>query len=138
MALDLIGTPLAYQVLATVAQSDSDTQVRGMALRSLAMGYFYRAKQDSLVPDKAVVGILLHNLDDTTYVNECGRTIAQIARDGLINWTGTDYGEVLPDSVRTKEQQRLGMTITQYREQWFQNNSANMVWDPSKDHFVAK
>ena len=138
VALDLIGTPLAYQVLATVAQSDSDTQVRGMALRSLAMGYFYRAKQDSLVPDKAVVGILLQNLDDTTYINQCGRTIAQIARDGLINWTGTDYGEVLPDSVQAKEQQRLGMTITQYREQWFQNNSANMAWDASTDHFVVK
>ncbi len=138
MALDLIGTPLAYQALATVAQSDSDAQVRGMAVRSLAIGYFYRAKQDSLVPDKAVVGILLQNLDDTTYVNECGRTIAQIARRGLINWTGTDYGEAPPDSVRVQERQRLDMTITQYRQQWFKNNSAKIVWDPSTDHFVVK
>ncbi len=58
MALDLIGTPLAYQVLATVATSDSDSQVRGMALNSLAEGYYYRAREDSLVPDKAVIGLL--------------------------------------------------------------------------------
>ncbi len=138
MALDLIGTPLAYQVLATAVQSDSNSQVRGMALRSLAMGYFYRAQQDSLVPDKAVVGILLQNLDDTTYVNQCGRTIAQIARRGLINWTGTDYGEVPPDSLKVKEEKRLGMTLTQYRLQWWQKHEAKMTWDLKKGQFVMQ
>ncbi len=138
MALDLIGTPLAYQVIATDAVSDSDAQVRGMALRALAQSYYYRAKEDSLAPDNAVVGILLQNLNDSTYVNACGTTIGDIARKGLVNWTGVDYGEIPPDSVRAEEQQRLGMTITQYREQWFQQNSTNMVWDPSTDHFVVK
>jgi hypothetical protein len=70
MALDLKVTPLAYQVLATEAQSDS-SEVRGIALRSLAESYYYRAMEDSLVPDKAVVGSLLQNLDDTTHVESC-------------------------------------------------------------------
>ena len=137
MALDLIGTPLAYQVLATAAQTDSNSQVWGMALRSLAEGYYYRAKEDSLVPDKAVIGILLQNLDDTTYVRECGCEIGTIARRGLKNWTGKDYGQIPPESIKAKEEKRLGMTLTQYRLQQWQKNEANVSWDAKKGRLVA-
>ncbi len=138
LALDLIGTPLAYQVLATVARSDSNSEVKGMALRSLAEGYYYRAKEDRLVPDKAVIGILLRNIDDTTYVRECGCRIGTIARIGLKNWTGADYGQIPPESIKAKEEKRLGMTLTQYRLKQWQKNEASMSWDLKKGRFVTK
>ena len=54
-ALELIGTPQAYQVVASAAQSDSNIDVKGMALRALSTTYYERAREDSLVPDKQVV-----------------------------------------------------------------------------------
>ncbi len=137
MALDLIGTPLAYQVLASVAQSDSDSQLRGAALNSLAQSYYYRARQDSLVPDKAVIGLLLQDLDDTTYIAQYGCRIGTIARRGLKNWTGKDYGQIPPESIKAKEEKRLGMTLTQYRLQQWQKNEANVSWDAKKGRFVS-
>ena len=138
MALDLIGTSLAYQVIATVARSDSNSEVRGMALKSLAEGYYYRAREDSLLPDVSVVGLLLQNLDDTTYVRECGCEIGTIARRGLKNWTGVDYGQIPPETIKAKEEKRLGMTLTQYRLEQWQKKEAGMSWDLKKGRFVSK
>ena len=138
MALDMIGTPLAYQVLATVARSDSNSEVKGMALRSLAEGYYYRAKEDSLVPDKAVIGILLRNIDDTTYVRECGCRIGTIARIGLKNWTGADYGQIPPASLRAKEEKVIGMSLTQYRLKQWQKKEVSVSWNQKSARFVSK
>lgn len=135
MALDLIGTPAAYKVLADVVQSDTNTEVRGAALRAFAMNYYYRIEQDSLTPDKEVVHMLMRNMEDTTYVEGCAMKIGQIARLGLKNWTGTDYGEILPDSLRAKDEKSFGMSLPQYREQLWQNESGKMKWNKDTGHF---
>ena len=135
MALDLIGTPAAYQILADVAQSDTNTDVRGMALRSMAMGYYYKTLQDSLSPDKEVVHLMLRYMDDTTGVKECSLRVGDIARQGLKNWTGVNYGEILPDSLRAKDENRFGMTMARYHERRWQQESGKMKWNKDKGHF---
>ena len=138
MALDLIGTPAAYQVLADVVQSDTDYEVRGAALRSFAMGCYYRVEEDSLSPDKNVVHLLLQNMDDTTYVADCGMKMGEIARQGLRNWTGLDYGEILPDSLKFKDEKAFGMTLLQHREQQWQRDSGKMKWNKDARHFEVQ
>ena len=54
MALELIGTPKAYQVLGDVAQTDTEVNVRGEALKSLAQNYYFKTLEDSLSPDKEI------------------------------------------------------------------------------------
>lgn len=135
MALDLIGTPLAYQTLAIVAQSDSDAEVRGTALKTFATSYYFRTQRDSTLPDKETIHLLLRNADDTTYVNECGMRIGEIARTGLKNWTGVDYGDIPPDSVKIKTEKKLGKSMAQYREEWWQQHSVNLKWDKAKGIF---
>lgn len=138
LALDRIGTPAAYQVLAQAAVNHPESEVRGTALRAFALDYYSRAQQDSIIPAKEVVHLLLRNTEDTTYVTYCNRRIGDIAREGLKNWMGIDYGDILPDSMRAQEEQKLGMTILQYREQWWQQNSSNMVWNENTGHFEIK
>jgi len=139
MALELIGTSAAYQVLSDVAQSETDGEVRGEALKTLAMSFYYKAAEDSLsTPDVQVVHLLLRNTEDTTYVHGFAMRIGDIARKGLKNWTGIDYGDIPTDSVRTDEEKRLGMTIPQYREQWCQQNSGNLKWSKDTEHFEIK
>ncbi len=138
MALDLIGTPSAYQALTGVAQTDTDADVRGEALKSLAISLYRRTIADSLSPDEQIVHIFLRDMDDTTFVETSSMRIGDIAREGLKNWMGVDFGEMLTDSLRVREEARLGMTLPQYREQWWQQNSANMVWNASSGHFEIK
>jgi hypothetical protein len=135
MALDLIGTPDAYQVLADVAQSDTNNEVRGTALNAFAVGCYYKVQQESLVPDKQFVHLLLKNMENTAYVTGCAMKMGDIARQGLKNWTGVDYGEILPDSLRAQDEKRLGMSLPQYREKWWQNNSGKMKWNKDTGHF---
>jgi hypothetical protein len=135
MALDLIGTPAAYQVLADVVQSDTGYEVRGAALKVFAKGYYYRVEQDSLTPDKNVVHLLLQNMDDTTYVAGCGAKIGDIARQGLKNWTGIEYGEILPDSLKAKDEKAFGVTLLQHHEQQWQRDSGKMKWNKNTGHF---
>jgi len=139
MALDLIGTPEAYKVLSEVAQNDTNPDVRGEALKFFAMSFYYKTTRDSLSsPDNQVVHLLLRSSDDTVHVGRFAMRIGDIARQGLKNWTGIDYGDVPPDSIKAREEQRLGMTIQQYREQWWQQNSGKMTWNKATGHFEIK
>lgn len=138
MALDLIGTPEAYQVIATAAQSDSNVELKALALRSLALNYYHKAKEDSLTPDPAVVGILIDNMDDTSYVNQLGCRVGQIARDGLKRWTGVDYGEIPSSKVRDNEEKRIGMSLSQYHDNWWKQNSSKMKWNGKKARFEVQ
>jgi len=129
MALDLIGTPAAYQVLADVVRLDTNGEVRGEALRAFAVNCYSRVVQGSLQPDTGVVHLLLGYMDDTTYVGGCSMKIGSIARQGLQNWTGIDYGEIVPDNLKAKDEKTLGMTLAEYREQWWQQISSTMQWN---------
>jgi hypothetical protein len=136
LTLDLIGTPSAYQVLGDVVRLDTIGEVRGAALRAFAMNCYSRVQQGSLLPDKEVVHLLLGSMDDTTFVRGCSMAMGTIARQGLKNWTGTDYGEILPDTLKAKDEKTLGMSLDQYREQWWQQNSATMQWNSNAGSFV--
>ncbi len=129
LALDLIGTPAAYQVLTTAARTDTNCEVRASALKSFATNNYYRVMEGSLLPDNEVLHLLLGAMDDTTYVKGCFMKMGDIARQGLKNWTGVDYGEVLPDSLRVNDEKTFGMALAQYREQWWQKNSVGVQWN---------
>jgi hypothetical protein len=135
MALDLIGTPAAYKVLAVAAQSDTNNEVRGEALRAIAQGYYYKTVQDSLSPDKEVVHLLIQNMEDTTFVQGLSMEMGEIARQGFKNWTGIDYGEILPDSLKAKDEKAFGVTLLQHHEQQWQRDSGKMKWNKNTGHF---
>jgi hypothetical protein len=62
--------------------------------------------------------------------------MGEIARTGIKNWTGKDYGNILPDSLRIKEEKKLGMTIKEYREEMWQKNMDNIYWNKSDNRFT--
>jgi len=141
-ALDAIATSNAEKLLMKVVRVHSDIEIRGLALKTLAFNNYYRTKNDEesgktngLKPNKEVVHIMLQNADDTTYINNCEEAIGKIARDGLTNWTGKDYGDVLRGEIRRKVEKRLGMTMKQSRENWWQYIQAKLYWDKNTFHF---
>jgi len=84
------------------------------------------------------VHLLVQNADDTTYVENCNETIGKIAREGINNWTGIDYGDMPAGRGRENISNAQGMNVKNYREQWWQNNSSKIQWDGSEEHFKVK
>jgi hypothetical protein len=143
--LDAIGTHKAKELLKTVALTHPDLEVRGLAIKTLACNFYYRTKNDEetgnskgLKPDKEIVHILLKNADDTTYVERFNETIGKMAREGINNWTGEDYGEVFTGSQRKVEENRIGMNFKESRENWWQKNNSKINWNKSTKKFEEK
>jgi len=142
-ALESIGSQNAENALITIVQTHPDIEIRGLALRMLANNFYYRTKSEEeqgiskgLQPDREIVHLMVENADDTTYVQSCSKMMGEIARTGIKNWTGKDYGNILPDSLRIKEEKKLGMTIKEYREEMWQKNMDNIYWNKSDNRFT--
>ncbi len=119
LALEAIGTKQSYEVLTQLAINHSEAEVRGTALKTLSNSYYSRVVEDSLKPNKDIVHILLNQCDDTTYVNFCHKRIGDIAREGIKNWLGVDYGELsLNQSKITLGKEKVDLNPNQYREWW--------------------
>lgn len=94
IALDAIGTKEATEVLFNVAAKHPEAEVRAAAIKSFAYSNYFRIAEGKNKPDKQVLGMLFENADDTTYVETEGKRIGEIAREGIKNWTGEDFGEM--------------------------------------------
>jgi len=131
--LDAISSQKAKALLSEIALTHPDKEVRGLAIKALAWNSYNKVEGDSLEPDKELIHVLLKSADDTTYVKECDNRIGNIAREGIKNWTGEDYG-----NAPKKNNENSRSNFTSYNEQWWQNNSIKVKWNRSTKRFVVK
>jgi len=144
-ALDAISSSAAEELLMTAAGSHPDINIRGLALKTVACNIYYRLKNNSmpagnnsLTPDKEIVHIMLDNADDTTFVSCCKEAIGKIAREGLKNWTGQDYGDLPNQKNLSVNSMNASLSMKAYREQWWQNNNSKLNWNSNTGHFELK
>ncbi len=136
MALEGIGSQDAYAVLYQAALTHADPNVRGVALNALAGSYYLASNQKNFKPDKELIHLFLKSVDDTAMVSQFEKSVGQIAREGLINWTTQDVGE--PQGKATKVRvgpDQTAMALSDFREQWWQQNSGKVSWDAKKGLF---
>ncbi len=139
LALDAIGTSSSIKALLHAAVSHPDSEVKGTALKVLAWNSYYRAKNDRLKPDKEIVHVLINNVDDTTYVKSLGKTIGDIAREGIKNWTGEDYGNIPKDKKALNvKMDNVEISMKDYREAKWQEDVYKYVWSKNELRFVKK
>lgn len=140
-ALDAINSVLSQALLMKIVNTYPDINISGLALKKLASNVYFGIKNNNLsdknsliTPDKEIVHLLLNNADDTTYVQSCNEPLGKIAREGITNWTGLDFGD-LP--VNTGNSKLNGMTnnLKDIREKWWQNNSNKIKWNKDKERF---
>jgi hypothetical protein len=136
LALEAIATNNAFAVLKHAAQFHPDKEVKGTALNALAGNYYHRAEKDSLPADKEILHILMSNTEDTTWVEHCGRRIGEIAREGVKNWMGEDYGDLPLEKKMIKVgKEKHEMTVEAYREVWWMKHNAALKWNKKTAHF---
>lgn len=139
MALEAIGTKNAYPALFRAAQMHPNIDVRGIALNALAGTYYDGERLQKFVPDKKLVHLFLSNVDDTTSVPHLTRSFGQIAREGLINWLGQDFGE--PQGAAKRLHDAKGMdrgSLGDYREQWWSSAASKITWNAGTMRFQIK
>lgn len=139
LALEAIATRAAYKVLGRAVLTHPNNEVRGTALRTFALSYYYRTKSDTVVPEKEVVHLLLRNTEDTTFIDYCGKRIGEIAREGVKNWTGKNLG----DLPKQKAKIRIGkdkkeMSVEESREEWWQRHSDKLAWNKKTKLFETQ
>jgi hypothetical protein len=137
IVLDKIGTITAKNLLREIASTYSDKEVRGLAVKTLACNLYNQASSDSLEPDKEVLHVLLQNAEDTTYISYCGNKIGKLAKEGIRNWTGNDYDNLLNGNL-TARKTKAAINNSKYNEQWWQNNSDRISWDVNLKQFKRK
>jgi len=130
MALGEVGSTAAFPFLSSAARQREDQLLRGTALNILAVNHYERVVRNDLIPDKSVVHELVQAVDDSTYVQELSVPINEIARMGLMNWLGRDFGT--PDTgtvvLQTGGAPRT-VTIRQFRELWWQRVNPKIRWN---------
>ncbi len=137
LALEAIGTKTAYAVLALAALNHPESEVQGTSLKALSGSYYSKVAEDSLISDKEIVHLLLRKCDDTTYVEFCHKRIGEIARDGIKNWMGVDYGDLSLTQTTVKVgKDKIEMTMPQYREWWWTNYNTKLMWNKEKAVYV--
>jgi hypothetical protein len=130
LSLQRIGTPNAYAVLNKAALTHPDKEVRGRALACISINYYNRMRSDSAAPNMDYLRTLLQQCDDTTYVEFCHKRIGEIARIGIKNWTGRDYGVLsLKDKTIKMDKDKPPLTMAQYRAWEWDNVFAKFKWD---------
>jgi hypothetical protein len=143
-ALEAIGTQAAYNVLVQTVQMHPDTDVRASALKALAVTYHGSDQLEKFVPDKDILHLFLQCVDDTTQGALQSKCLGGIARDGLINWLGRDFGEprgmstmvVNPSTASASTAGKI--TTVESHESWWQTHAGNIVWNSSSGCFIEK
>lgn len=115
-------------------------------MKVLASNLYYRLQNslsgDSSIsapaPDKRIVHILLQNADDTTFIENCNEALGKIAREGLLNWIGVDYGELPAAQGSSNASDGLAAQGKDTREQWWTNNKDKLAWNTNTGRFEVK
>lgn len=140
-SLQAIGTKGAYAAIFKGAETHNDPETRGEALSVLAHRYYYETLNKGVVPENSIIKVLLKNADDTSKVHHLHKTVAHIAREGLKNWLGHDFGD--PDTSGNNRKVKVQgsgteITIADYRKTWWEENKARVVWDREKRRFQIR
>ncbi len=134
--LEVMSTPPAFSLLMQTAELHNDSIVRGNALNALASTYYEVVTRDSLAPDSNVVRIFLKYVDNGSEVKGLWKSYAQIAREGLISWTGIDPGDsIIDETDLTDPDTGLPATAAQLREKWWSDVGSKMKWDITSMQF---
>jgi len=139
MALEGIGSKESYPVLVRTAQLHPNKDVRGIAINAFASTYHEGERLQKFVPDKELLHLLLANVDDTTSVPYLAKSFGRIAREGLINWLGQDFGE--PQGVIRRLHDAKGLdrgSLGDYREQWWSSVASRIAWNTGSNRFQIK
>jgi hypothetical protein len=138
-SLEGIGTQECYDILMRSAITHTDPGVRGASLVALGNSYHDRVVTDALKPNPELVHVLLRCADDTTVVSLCQRSVAKIAREALLTWTGMELGEVVDVAKPvTVGKAKTAMSLAQYREYWWSTKSSSLVWSKNEGRFSVR
>jgi len=138
-SLEGIATQACYDMLMQAAASHPNPGVRGSSLIALGNSYHDRVSSDALKPNPEIVHLLLKCADDKESVLSRKKSIGEIARSGLLTWTGMDLGESIGDPPtilvgKTKTQ----MSIGEYREYWWSTQSSKLTWNKEDGRFTVR
>lgn len=136
-ALDAIGIAESYRTIQALGASHKEVEIRGASLNALSNSALHRVQRGDISPDKESLHQLVLNMDDSTFVPSLKLKVAQLAREGVRQWTGKDFG--LPsDSAKTvavgKEKQI--MTLSEYRQYWWSLTEPKLVWSAAEGKFT--
>ncbi|PIP76437.1 MAG: hypothetical protein COW85_14270 [Ignavibacteria bacterium CG22_combo_CG10-13_8_21_14_all_37_15] len=139
MALDGISSKKAVELIIKTALTERDVEVRGSAVRILAMNQYGRAVDDTLgaKPDKEILHVLYACADDTAMAANSGGRIGEIAREGIKNWTGKELGN-LPLKSRMKKDGTQPQNASVRHEKHWQKITPKLKWDSDEKHFKVK
>jgi hypothetical protein len=136
--LETIGSPAAIAILLQSVSSDKSPLIRAYALNALSKTYYKKVQTENLTPGINVIGVLFQNVDDPTYIGDFQKSISQISYEGLMRWTGLDFGDPCFADARTKAGGAEGpLSPEAYRKLWWANNATKLAWNRATGHFEA-
>lgn len=137
IALEAIGTKLAFETLIRAAASHKVEDVRAYALKAIATTFADRFRDQQEQPDKGLLHVFLRYADDPTEAKQFQKTFGEIAREGLRNWAGIDLGALdrEPDYMNVNGQM---IAKAQYRELWWQENKEKLSWNMEIGRFEIR
>jgi hypothetical protein len=136
IACDSGGNALSTAALIQVANSHTNPEIRGVALNSIANVYYKKVVHEKLLPNMNVIGALVQNASDTTFVFHYQRPIDQIVQEGLIHWLGLDFGDPQFYDMRTKNGKKT--SVEEFCKHWFKDYKQKLIWNNETNHFEAK
>jgi hypothetical protein len=137
IALEAIGTKLAFETLVKAAATHKVEDVRAYALKTLARSFADRFGDQQEQPDKGLLHVFLRYADDPTEAKQFQKTFGEIAREGLRNWADIDLGALdrEPEYVNVNGQ---AITKAEYRELWWQENKEKLSWNMEMGRFELR
>jgi len=139
MALDGISNKKAVELIIKTVLTENDVEVRGSAVRILAMNQYGRTVEDTLgaEPDKEILHVLYACADDTAMAVNAGGRIGEIAREGIKNWTGEDFGN-LPLTRSYVEDGTKQHDMTEHHAKYWEKVVSKLRWDDEEKHFKVR
>jgi hypothetical protein len=136
--LEGMGTEKAYSMLFDAASSMADKELKGIALRALANAYYMNDYAERTAPDKELIHLFVTNVDDRSMVPALEESIGHIARLGLKNWMGRDFGEPQVETrVVRVGGKSVELTPADRRARWWEHYSSRLVWNAKLRVFEA-
>jgi hypothetical protein len=132
-ALENVGSSDCYMCVYDAVTKHPDPQIRGLCLNSLANSFQPKATTGFIKPDKQLIYLLLHQASDTLAIDELGKRVGDIAREGLKNWTAKGGSRPVPATLRINADNKSAST---YLEHWWSRRSSRIAWDPIAGLFV--
>jgi hypothetical protein len=126
-----------YRALLGIASNTQDPDVKCEALTALGIAYHRNSFLDLNKPDTNLIHLLLMNLDDTSYLVRVQKSIGQVAREGLMEWTGRDFGEPQGRTLQVSvSDPKVRTPLYLARQLWWDEMARKVSWDANNRQFV--